>query len=224
MNSRFGSGLGQFLGGMFGDSGAPYEDAMNQYRKWMGKGEGALNPYMQAGQRGMGNFEDWLGGMKGASGDYQKWLQGMQNPSGFINNLMGQYQESPWAKYQQQQAMRAANNMGAASGLTGSTPLQMQAQQNASNISSHDMGNWLQNVLGINSQYGAGQRGLMGMYGQGQQGLMGQGFNAANSLAEMYNQMGQRMGDAAYGQRAGENQDSWNTIGGILGMLGGIFG
>lgn len=207
MNSRFGSGLGQFLGGMFGNSGAPYDDAMNQYRQWMGKGEGALNPYMQAGQRGMGNFEDWLGGMK--------------DPSGFINKMMGQYQESPWAHNLQQQSMRAGTNAASMGGLpngmggagAGSTPFSQQMQQNASNISGQDMGNWLQNVLGINSQYGSGQAGLMG-----------QGFNAANSLAGMYNQMGGRMGEAAYGRRAGQDQDFWNMIGGGLGIFGSMFG
>ena len=99
---------------------------------------------------------------------------------------MGQYQQSPWARYQQQQAMRMANNMGSATGLTGSTPLQLQAQQNAANISSQDMNNWLQNVLGINTQYG-----------QGQQNLMAGGQGAANALTSLYGDMGERMGAGA---------------------------
>jgi len=46
------------------------------------------------------------------------------------------------------------------------------------------------------------------------------GQNAANSLSNMYNQMGQNMGQAAYGKQAGKQQDFWNTIGGGLGILG----
>ncbi len=189
------SGLAGLLGGMFGNSGAPYGDAMKQYQQWANKAQGVQNPFLNAGT--------------GAIGNYQNWLQGMQDPTKFMNNMMGQYQESPFAKYQQQQGMRAANNMGSASGLTGSTPLMQQAQQNAQNISSGDMNQWLQNVLGINSQYGAGQQNLMNM-----------GQNSANALTGMYGQMGQQMGNAAYGQRAGQNQDFWNMLGGGLGMLG----
>jgi hypothetical protein len=192
-----GGGLAGLLGGLFGNSGAPYGDAMKQYQQWIQKAQGAQNPFLQAGQ--------------GAIGNYQNWLQSMQNPSGFINNLMGQYQQSPWAKYQQDQSMRAANNIGSASGLTGSTPLQLQAQQNAQNISSGDMNQWLQNVLGINTQYGAGN-----------QYLMGQGANAANSLTNLYGTAGANMGQMAYGQGAGQNQDFWNTIGGAGEALGGL--
>jgi len=191
------SGLGGLLGGLFGDSGAPYEDAMKQYREWAGKAENVQNPFLNAGT--------------GAIGKYQDWLKGMQDPSKFINNMMGQYQESPWAKYQQQQAVRAGQNAASASGLTGSTPFAQQLQQNASNISSQDMNQWLQNVLGINTQYG-----------QGQNNLMGYGANAANALTKMYGDMGQQMGEAAYGQKAGENSDFMNMLGGGI-QLAGMF-
>jgi hypothetical protein len=195
-----GSGLAGFLGGLFGDSGAPYEDAMNQYREWANKAQGAQNPFLQAGT--------------GAIPQFQEWLQGQKDPSGFINNLMGKYQESPWAKYQQDQAMRAAQNMGSATGLTGSTPLTQFAQQQAGNISSQDMQNWLQRVLGINSQYGAGQQSLM----QG-------GQNAANALTNMYGDMGRQMGEASAYKRAGEQYDTRNMWGGLFNMgLHGLFG
>lgn len=192
-----GSSLGQLFGGLFGNSGAPYEDAMKQYEKWAGKAEGAQNPFLDFGKRGMPQFEEWLKGMK--------------DPSGFINNLMGGYQESPFAKFQQEQAMRAAQNQGAASGLTGSTPLTQFAQQNARNISSQDMNQWLQNVLGINTQYGQGL---------GQQIGVGQG--AANALTGMYGDMGRQMGEAAYGRQAGRNMDRANMWGGLFNLGGDI--
>jgi len=194
-SSMFGSGAGSFLGGMFGDSGKPYDAAMQQYQQWANKAEGAQSPYLNAG--------------KGAIGDYQQWLQGQKDPSGFINNLMGGYQESPYAKYLQQQSMNAGQNAASASGLMGSTPMLQQMQQNAGNIASQDQNQWLQNVLGINTQYG-----------QGQNNLMTGGQNAANSLTNLYNQMGQNMGQAAYGKEAGKQNDFWNTVGGGIGMIG----
>src|SRR5665213_800508 len=120
-NPEMMSSLMQMFGGMFGDSGKPYQDAMDQYKEWGDKAQNAQNPFLQAGQ--------------GAIGDYQKWLQGQQDPSGFINKMMGQYQESPWAKYQQQQSMRAGTNAASANGLAGSTPFAQQMQQNSQNIS-----------------------------------------------------------------------------------------
>lgn len=191
----FGSGLAGLFGGLFGDSGAPYGAAMDQYQKWGGQAQGTQQPFLNAGT--------------GAIGDYQSWLKGQQDPSKFINNLMGQYKESPYAQYLQQQSMRAGQNAASASGLTGSTPLMQQLQQNAGNIASQDQNQWLQNVLGINTQYG-----------QGQQNLMSGGQNAANSLTNLFNQMAQNMGQAAYGQKAGQKQDFWNTLGGIGSMIG----
>lgn len=194
-SGMFGSGLGGFLGGMFGDSGKPYDKAMEQYQKYMQMGQGVQQPYLDAGKQGLGN--------------YQEWLNGQKDPSGFINNLMGNYQESPYAHMLQQQAMNAGNNSASASGMMGSSALMQQQQQNAGQIASGDMNSWLQNVLGINTQYGEGQKDLKNG-----------GQSAANSLTDMYNKMGNQMGEAAYGKEAGKKNDFWNTIGGGLSMLG----
>lgn len=195
--SMFGSGLGGFLGGLFGHSGKPYDKAMEQYKQYAQQAQATQQPFYDAGT--------------GAIGEYQNWLNSQKDPSKFINDQMSQYQESPYAQYMQQQSMNAGQNAASASGLMGSTPLMQQLQQNAGNIASQDQNQWLQNVLGINSQYG-----------QGQQNLMSGGQNSANSLTNMLNQMGNNMGQAAYGQQAGRNQDFWNTIGGGIGMIGGL--
>jgi len=203
----FGSNLGTFLGGLFGDSGGPYEDAMKEYEKYMGKSREAQNPFYNAGTGAIPQFQDWLGKMK--------------DPSAFINNLMGGYQESPFAKFQQQQGIRAGTNAASMGGLpngmggagAGSTPFAQQLQQNAQNISSGDMNSWLQNVLGINNQYGGGLSSLM----QG-------GQSAANQISGMYNGYGPMMGNDAYGRKEGQNQDFWNTISGGLGLAGNFFG
>lgn len=194
-SGMFGSGLGGFLGGMFGDSGKPYDKAMEQYNKYMQMGQGVQQPYLDAGTKGLGN--------------YQEWLEKQKDPTKFMNDLMGNYQESPYAHMLQQQAQNAGNNSASASGMMGSSALMQQQMQNAGQIASGDMNSWLQNVLGINTQYGEGQKDLKNG-----------GQSAANALTDMYNQMGGKMGDAAYGKEAGKKNDFWNTIGGGIGMLG----
>jgi len=194
---NFGEDLSAIFGGLFGNSGSPYEDAMNEYKKWINQGQQMQNPFWQAGVGGIGDFQDWLKGMK--------------DPSKFINDLMGKYQESPWAKYAQDAAMRGAQNMGSATGLTGSTPLAQFAQQNAKDISSADMQNWLKNVLGINTEYGAGQSKLMDT-----------GQNAANSLTNMFSNAGDWMGHAAYGKGAREQYDRRSLWGGLFDMFNNL--
>ena len=161
----------------------------------MQMGQGVQQPYLDAGKEGLGN--------------YQEWLKGQKDPGGFINNLMGQYQQSPYNSYLQGQAQNAGINAGSANGTMGSSALMQQMQQNAGNISQQGMDSWLQNALGINSQYGQGQQNLM----QGGQG-------AANSLMNMYSNMGNKMGDAAYGKEAGKQNDWWNMLGGVGGIIG----
>lgn len=186
--------IGSILGGLFGNSGAPFGDAMNQYQQWANKAQGAEQPYWNAGNA--------------AIPQYQAWLGSMQDPTAFVNKMMGQYQQSPYAQYMQQQSIRGAQNAASASGLGGSTPLTQQIQQNASNISNQDMQNWMNNVFGINTQYGAGLGGLMN-----------QGAGSANALSNMYANMGQAMGEAAYGQAAGQQQDTNSLISGIAGLF-----
>lgn len=203
----FGGNLGGFLGGLFGDSGAPYDKAMDKYKDFFNQGKNTQMPFYNAGV--------------GAIGNYQDWLKGMQDPSGFINGLMGKYQESPFAKNLQQQSMRAGTNAASMGGLpngmggagAGSTPFAQQLQQNANNISSGDQNQWLQNVLGVNTQYGQGQGNLIGV-----------GQNSANQMTDLMKFFGDLMGQGAYGREAGQQQDKWNMIGGGLGLLGNIFG
>lgn len=186
-------GVGGLLGGLFGDSGAPYDAAMDQYQKYANQAQATQSPFLQAGQGAIPQFQDWLNQQK--------------DPSGFINKLMGQYQESPYTKFLQQQSMRGGQNAASASGLMGSTPFAEQMQQNAGNIAQGGMNDWLKNVLGINTQYGAGQQSLM----QG-------GQNSANALTNMYGQLGQNMGEAAYGKEAGGQNDMWNMLGGAASL------
>ncbi len=193
-----GGGIGSILSGLFNDSSAPYQASMDQLQKYLDQAKQFQTPFYEAGTS--------------AIPQYQKYLQGMENPSKFINDLMGQYHESPYANYLQQQSRRGAINQASASGLIGSTPLAQQMQQNASNISSGDMNNWLQNVLGINDRYGAGLNRLMGG-----------GQSSANALTDLLSQYGKAMSESAYGRAAGENADTSNILGGLGSLLTGAF-
>jgi hypothetical protein len=198
-NARSGAGLSSFFSGMFGDSGKPFQMGMDQLQKYFPQAQSYQNPFFNAGQNAVPQYQDFLSKMK--------------DPSAFLNNMMGQYQESPWAKFQQQQMMRSAQNMGSANGLTGSTPLMQFAQQNARDISSQDQGNWLQNALGINTAYGAGLGDMM---------TRGQG--ASNVLSQLTNEFGQNMAQGEYGRGAGRQQDFGNMTGGLIDMImNGVF-
>lgn len=173
----------------------PYKDAMKEYERWMQRGQNAQDPFYNAGKDAIGGYKDWLGGMK--------------DPSAFINKMMGDYHESPMAHNLQNQAMRGAQNMGSASGMTGSTPLMQFAQKNAGDISSQDQNQWLQNVLGINSEYGQGMGNMMGM-----------GQHSADQLSNMYQNMGGRMGEARYGRGQQMNNNSDQMMAFMMRMLG----
>lgn len=193
--AQFGGAAGSIFSGIFGSGEDAYQDAMDQYTKYMNQAQQTQNPFYNAG--------------KGAIGDYQNWLNTMKDPSSFINNLMGGYQQSPWAKFLTQQGTRSAQNSAAASGLTGSSVLGRDLADYSEKISSQDMGNWLNSVLGVNQQYGAGEGNLMNM-----------GANSANALTKLLSNYGSNMGSLAYGKDMAEGQDMGNLVGGIASIIG----
>lgn len=189
------SGLSSIFGGLFGNND-PYKDAMKQYQQYANQAAGYQNPFYNAGNA--------------AIPQYQNYLQKMSDPSQFINNLMGGYQSSPHSQYLQDQAMKAALNAGSASGLSGSSAMNQAISQNAADISSQDMNQWLQNVLGINTQYGQGLGNMLNM-GQG----------AANNLSNIYTGLGNEMAQGKYGSANAKNQQMGDIFGGLgnLAML-----
>lgn len=182
--------------GLFGNSGRPYEKAWDAAKPYYEQAQSMQNPFYQAGVN--------------AINPYTSWLNNMSDPSGFMNNLMANYQQSPYARYQTDAANRSAMNMASASGLSGSSPLAQQMAQSSRDISSQDMNNWLSNVLGVNQ-----------MYGQGQAHLMGQGAHSADMLSQILSGMGQNAGQAAFGRAAGQNADRGALFGGLLSLFGG---
>ena len=170
-SGMFGGGLLDLLEGMFRHSDKPYQQNQD---------------YLQKG------LESY--------GPYKEWLEQHKNPNEFVNNLMGDYSESPYAHNLQQQSLRAGQNAASASGLSGSTPLMQQLQQNAGNITSQDQNQWLQNVLGVDTNYGNGQK------------------DYANSLNSIYGNMGEN----SYNQNTAKQNDFWKALGGGFGMFGGL--
>lgn len=187
-----GAGLAQLFSGLFGNSGAPYDAAKKAYDPNFAKATEAQNPFYNAGTNAIQPFQNMLGKMS--------------NPTEFMNNLMSNYQESPWARYSQDQGLRAVKNLGSAGGLggTGSTPLAQFAEQQAQGISSQDMQNWIGKVLGINTD------ALKG-YGD----LIGGGRDSANALTQLYGKGANDQSEFAYGREAGNQIDRGNTLGGL---------
>jgi len=113
----------------------------------------SLSPYTQnAGQ----DF-DWgrntLYGMMGKYGqlpDYHKKFYDYMNlsPVDMLNHVMGQYEESPMAQYQQQFATSAADNQMNAQGMGGSANQELIDSEIGNIIGSQDMQQFLSNVLG----------------------------------------------------------------------------
>jgi hypothetical protein len=197
-----GGSLGSLFSGLFGgDPGNPYKHAANEYEKYAAQAAGFQNPFYKAGT--------------GAISPYQSYVNKMQDPSKFINDLTKGYSTSPQEQYAQDQAMRAATNAASASGLTGSTPYTQFIEQNASDIANQYQQEWLNNVLGINTQYG-----------QGLQNLLGMGQMSANQLTNIYNQMGNNMAEMTYNKemaRQKQQQDIWGSLGSAAVGIGSLF-
>jgi len=186
-----GAGLGSILGGALNVFNNPYDQSVDTfnnilsgYDKYKGEMSSNLNPYMTAGTD--------------AIGSYQNALNRMANPTDFMNNIMNQYQQSPWAKFQTDQGIKAGNNAASASGMLGSGAEQKELAQFAQGVSSKDMQQYLQNALGINNQYLGGYGHLMdnglganSIYGSFLGNLMSSQANVANSMAQAQAAQGQ---------------------------------
>lgn len=191
-------GIGQGIGGLLNyfltDPSKPYKDASGQLDKYYGQAQQALSPYMNAGQNALGN--------------YQNALAPMGNSQQYINNIMNGYQESPWAKFQQQYGQKAMQNAASAGGMLGSGAQWKAAADYSQGLSSRDMQQWLQNNLGVTDRYT-----------QGQQDISHMGFGGAQSLAQLLAQLGQSQAGMAYGAGQAGNQGMTNMIGGLVGGL-----
>jgi len=191
--------LGGIISGAAGQGGKPYENYQNTMQNMINQGSAGFNPYIQAGHAAINPFRQSLNQFK--------------DPQAYMRNILGGYQESPYAKFQTQEGLDAATNAASAMGMTGSGVHQKAAADYARNISSQDMQQYLQNALGI-----------QGGYLSGLQGLMGLGMQGANGVAGLYQQGMNGMATAAQNQTQGQQQDWSSILGGALGLAGTAFG
>lgn len=193
-------------GGGKGDAAAGYDNA-NQY----------LDPYRKGGATDYNNYRDYtqrtgqnLQPFEGA-GSYQ-YGQINQSPTDYYNHIMQGYDESPQAKYEQEQAMRAANNGGAASGMLGSGAYTKAVQQNAADISGRDQQRYFGNVQGANNMQMGYLQNLnqrQDQYSQMQQYLANLGYNGATQSGQ--NSVNQGLSNAKY------DQSAFDSIAGVIG-------
>ncbi len=187
-----------FGGGNGGQQKQGYEDmmrmiqqGMQQRKDYTNQANNLILPWQQAGQNQLPG--------------YQQNFQRLMDPN-FMKQIMGEYQESPFAKMQMEKGKTAMNNAASASGMLGSTDFGKSQADYARDITSQDQQQYLQNRLG--------------MYNQGlghQQGLVGQGMNAGMKIGGNLMNLGDalagdytNMGNAGLGARAGQgmqNQD-----------------
>lgn len=129
--------------------------AQDDMSKYYQQGQGYLQPYQQGGADSFNNWRsrtDAYGNMLDSYGnpaDYS-WRQINQSPMSYYNNIMNSYQESPEAKYAQEQALRSGNAAAAASGMMGSGAYASGIQRNANDISQQDRGNYYGRVMQAN--------------------------------------------------------------------------
>lgn len=189
--NQFIPGMAGIAQGLAGNSGKPYQDASNTYQKYIDQAGNNFNPYIQGGQSAFGNMGNAL--------------NKMSDPQAFMKNIMSGYSQSPNAQFETQYGMQAQNNAASASGMLGSGASQKAAADYAQQVTSRDMQNYLQNILGVNSQYlqGLGQMSNTGM--QGAQGMAG-----------LYGDLGKAQAEAAYGKANQQQADQSSGIGGMF--------
>lgn len=166
------------LPGLFGN---PADDAMGYLNKIGDTARQQYEPYQQQGQEAYGQMSPALGQMS-------------SDPSGYINKMMGGYQQSPQFKNSLQEALRAAQNTAAAGGMVGSGQDQLGESRLADYMSQNDMQNYLNNVMG------AQKTGL-----QGEQNVYGQGYDATKQLTDSLMNMFGSQSTLAY--KGAENQN-----------------
>jgi hypothetical protein len=159
-----------------------------------------LNPFFDAGKGALPSLQE-------------QYKQLLADPGGFMNKLAGSYKESPGLQNNIRQAMQAGGHAAAAGGMAGSPMHEQQNMDAATDISSKDYNQYMQNMLGL---YGQGL--------SGQQGMAGMGMQAGQSMADMISQALNQQGAYAYQGQAGRNQNRSSIFNNLLGAFGGLGG
>lgn len=188
------------------------------------RAEQYLNPYLQGGQQDYNSLRDYAGNQGKMLGGYgnpmdQRWKDAGMSPNAYYDKIMGGYNESPDAKYAQEQAMRAANQGASASGMLGSGAYYKGLQENANNISQRDRQQYYGNVMGADQAQQGYAQNFQGQQLQQQQLmqlLASMGYNSANTMAGNSIQQGH--------DRAAQDRQNSNDWMGAISMGAKAFG
>lgn len=173
--------------------GRPYEAAQDKFNQQYQQGQSYLNPYNQQGQQAGGSLMDMFSQLQNPEQLQNQWAQG--------------YQESPYAKQQQQFAQNAGLDSASSQGLLGSSSALQNIQNTSAGIVNQDQQQYMQDLMqkymqgiGLGENiYGAGA----GAAGQ----QAGNAMNAANANSQF---------------EFGKRQSGSNALQDILGGIGGI--
>ena len=175
-------------------------------------GGGGSNPFDDTGRiikRFEPNIMPFVRNGIAGSNDFRQAIENIlgKGPVGFENSIMGQYQQSPYAKYQVNQATDAANRAAAAGGYLGTPQEQQALASNVQNIVSRDENQFFHNAV---------QPYEFGTQAAGQ--LAGQGLRATQQLWQYL----QALANNQVASRSWNNQN--HGAGGIFNALGGLTG
>ncbi len=174
----------------------PASASMPYLQQIPGVGQTYYGPYIQQGQQSNQIMGQQYGNL-------------VNDPTGFINSIMGNYQQSPYATYQENLMTDKMNNTAAAGGYAGTPYNQGQVATTVQEISSRDMNQWLNEVLGMYS---------LGLMGEGT--LSNQGFQASNRMADLLSNNLQQEGNLAFSNQAQENQNKMNRNSNWANLIG----
>jgi len=199
-------GAGSFVGSLVNlIGGNPYEkyeeglrEISPELESYFNKATGYLAPYQQAGVSMLPLYE-------------QKIKQ-MSDPTAFFNQIMGKYAESPSVKFQKQQGLESLKNTAAATGYAGSGNELRNVLKFSQGLASQGQQQYLNNILGINTQ---AMGGLSNITGRGQQAGTQMGSWSMQEGKELANLMSQ-----IAAAKAGSRSSNEYNIGGALGSLG----
>ncbi len=175
----------------FLNPGKGNDNAQKQLDKYYGQSQGYLDPYNQHGQDQYQTLLDYINSYK--------------DPSKLLSDWSNSYQESDYAKNQEQIAQEHGLNAASAMGLGGSNTALNAIQGATSQIGMQDKENYLKKLM---DEYYKGAGLASGVYGIG--------ANAAGQQSQNANQMGENSAANSIAQ--------WNAQGQVIPGIGKLIG
>ena len=149
-------------------------------------------------------------------------LQQEQDPAAFINKQLAAFQQSPAQKATIQAGLEAVQNRLRSQGLSQSGAEQKALEEFAQQQTSGQQQQFLQNVLGLQSQRLRGLQGLAGLgLGAATTGAQG-ALQTGTNIADLLESLGMTRLGAAQAEAKGTQRIA-GGLGGLISDLGSIF-